>query len=297
VIEFGVVTKMTQELRYSTALTMRGPWLLETSHLLALDDILARSKDESKASLTVLLSRERELKTSSFKEAMSLIDAQNEIATGFEFVAKAQDTTASVSLTLKHKGEKEQEEYSFEIKVSPPSEATSYRVFLDLKDWTETVEAPVWQQWLLFEPRVLYRIGLGFILLIVLATTLNTTPTKAEYKEALKQDARSLLHDGVNQQNQTRALELLLALESDYIPPGTKPQRARAPIGWYLVAVYVLGFLSFTPTLCIGIWAGRRRLRWWKLWMKLNTVTIPSLILARWVYPQLLSAFEAVLRH
>jgi len=64
----------------------------------------------------------------------------------------------------------------------------------------------------------LYRFGLAFVLIILLAMLLNTAPTAAEYKDALKQQGRTLLRDGINQQNQTKALELVLALESDYIP-------------------------------------------------------------------------------
>lgn len=112
----------------------------------------------------------------------------------------------------------------------------------------------------------------------------------------LSANALSHVRQG-NQQNQQRALELLLALESDYIPPGTKPKQARRPIAWYLVFVYVFGFLSFTPTLCMGIWAGKRPLRWWNLWMRFNTVIVPGLVLARWVYPQLFSTLEAALGH
>jgi hypothetical protein len=89
----------------------------------------------------------------------------------------------------------------------------------------------------------------------------------------------------------------MLALESDYIPPGTKPQQARKPIAWYLVAVYIFGFFSLTPTLCIAIWAGKRRLRWWNWWLNFNTVTIPSLLLARYFVPQIFSTLEAALRH
>jgi hypothetical protein len=300
---------MTQELLYPTALRLRGPWLLETKQLLALDEILEqfRSRDpgaddrgsESKKSLTISLSKERELKTSSFKEAMSHIGSQNEVAKGFEYVAKMQNTTASVRLTPRKKREKkdEEEEQFFEIKVSPQSGSTTYDIFLELRNWADTVEAPLWRQWLLFEFRPLFRIGLAFPLIILLAMLLNTSPTATEYKDALKQQARTLLRDGINQQNQSKALELVLALESDYIPPGTKPQQARKPIAWYLVAVYVLGFLSFTPTLCIAIWAGKRRLRWWNAWTKLNTVTILGLVLAHLVYPQLFSTLEAALRH
>ncbi len=305
---------MAQELVYTTTLRLRGPWLLETKQLLALDEILEHlcSRDagarepgvglphdfQNEKSLTILLSNDRELKSSSFKEAMNHIASQNEVARGFEYTATIGSSTASVRLISHKKGKKsdDEEEPFFEIKVSPRSNS-SYEIFGELKNWAESVETPLWRHWLLLKLRPLFGFGLIFAVLILLSMVLNPSPGPAEYKEALKQQARTLLRDGINQQNQTKALELMLALESDYIPPGTKPQQARKPIAWYLVAVYILGFFSFTPTLCIAIWAGKRRLRWWNWWLNFNTVTIPALLLARYFVPQVFSMLEAALRH
>src|SRR5262249_15421099 len=146
------------ELLYSTTLKLRGPWLLETKQLLALDDILGDGSENQKP-LTIFLSRERELKTASFKEAMVHIGSQNEAAKGFEYTTTIKNVTASV-LVARKKAEKkgEDDEDIFEIKVSPPSEPDSYNIFVKLKDWSDAVAAPLWQQWLLFEPRPLYRI-------------------------------------------------------------------------------------------------------------------------------------------
>ena len=288
---------MTQELLYSTTLRLRGPWLLEANQLLSLDEILWYDP-ESRTSLTLFLSDERELKTSSFKEAVAHIGSQNEVAKGFEYTSAFKNVTASVRLVRKQTDKKDEPNaHFFEIKVSPQSEAASYGIFLKLKDWADGVAAPLWQQWLLFEPRPLYRFGLAFTLLIFGLVIFNPGPSTSDYKDAVKQEARTLLRNGINQQNQTKAIELLLALQSDTLPPGIKPIQSRKPIGWFVVAGYVLGFLSFTPTLCMGIWAGKRRLRWWNLWMRFNTVVVPGLVLARWVYPPLFSVLEAALRH
>ncbi len=300
---------MAQELVYTTTLRLHGPWLLETKQLLALDEIMGQIRSgepaadgyapANKKSLTIFLSKERELESSSFKEAMTHIASQNEVAKGFEYFAQVGITSALVRLIPPKKNKKSdgEEEPFFEIKVRPPSRSTSYEIFGELKSWADSVEAPLWRQWMLLELRPLFRVAFAFPVMILLLTFLNTSPGPTEYKEALKQQARTLLHDGINQQNQTKALELVLALESDYIPPGTKPQQARKPIAGYLIAVYVLGFLSFTPTHCMAIWAGKSRLRWWNWWLNFNTVTIPTLLLARYFVPQLFSILEASLRH
>jgi len=294
--------QVTQELIYPTTLRLRGPWLLETHQLLALDEILeqfcARETEVSEPgvatlvgfknvkSLSVFLSKDRELKTSSFKEAMSHIASQNEVAKGFEYVALSVKTRVSVHLL---RGQ------LFEIKVSPQSGPVSYDIFMELKSWAGTVEAPLWRRLLFFEFRFPYRVFLLLLLVFVFLALFKVPFTTADSKGVLKEQGRDLLRSGINQQNQTKALELVLALESDYVLPGTK--ELQVPIVWCIIAVYILGFLSFPLTFCMAMWAGRRRLRLWNRWMKFNTVTIPSLVLAHWVYPQLLSRLGVVLRH
>jgi len=306
---------MAQELIYTTTLRLHGPWLLETKQLLALDEILEQflSRDigasepgvglphgfKNEKSLTILLPNGRELKSSSFKEAMNHIASQNEVARGFEYTATVGSTTASVKLIPPRKDKKNdgQEEPFFEIKVSPPGSSASYEIFGELNNWADSLEVPLWRRWLVLELRPWFRIGLGCSIVFLLLTLLNTSPGPTEYKESLKQQARALLHDGINEQNKTKALELVLALESDYIPAGTQPKKARKPIAWYLIIVYIFGFLSFTPTLCIAIWAGKGRLRWWNWWLKINMVTIPGLLFGKYFLPQLFSTLEAALRH
>ncbi|MGA2430164.1 MAG: hypothetical protein ABSH13_16810 [Candidatus Acidiferrum sp.] len=228
---------------------------------------------------------------------MSHIASQDETARGFEYQATAPGAAALVRLVPNKTGgqKKDSEEQFLEIRVDSLSGSIGYDIFLELRNWADSVEAPLWQQWLLFELRPLYQIGLAFALVLLVIMLFKTSPTPAEYKDTIKQQARALLRTGIDQHNQSEALRLLLALESDYIPPDTQPTRARKPIAWCLGAVYVLGFLSFTPHLCIAIWEGKKRLRWWNLWIKFNTITIPGIVLAHWIFPHLFSAFDATL--
>lgn len=327
----GTQRNATQELIYPTSVNVRGPWLLETNHLLALDAILEKfcyrndpewrnrpSQAEtpaayhhvqplgqphdfrSRKSLTIYLSKDRELNTPGFKEAMSNIAFQDDVAKGFEYVIETRSVTASVRLPKKSEKKDDVEQWFLTIGVTPkwPSPETGNELFVELRKWTDSVRSTLLYQWILFEPRTLYRIALGILLLIILANAYNPSPSAAEYKATLKQEARDLLRGGINPQNQGKALELVLALESDYLPPRAKPQ-SRKPSGWYLIWIYVLAFLSFPPTVCIGIWAGAKRLNWWKPWLRFNTVTIPStllgLLLTHYFDPQLFSMLDSAL--
>jgi hypothetical protein len=206
---------MAQELVFTTTLRLRGPWLLETKQLLALDEILEQlcARDtgprepgvglpqgfKNEKSLTILLSNDRELESSSFKEAMNHIASQNEVARGFEYTATIGTSTASARLLFPKKSKKgdDEEEPFFEIKVSPRSNS-SYEIFGELKNWAEGVETPVWRYWLLLQLRPLFGFGLFFAVLILLSMVLNPSPGPTEYKDALKQQARTLLRDGIS---------------------------------------------------------------------------------------------------
>jgi hypothetical protein len=311
---------VTHELIYPTTLKVRGPWLLETDCLLALDEILetfcARDDPEwrnsppqsgkplgvprnlmrSRKELTIFLSKDRACRSSGFKESMSNINFQDDVAKGFEYVATTRTATVTVRLPKKPEKEGNEEKWFLAIDVTPERPETGHEIFMDLRNWADSVKSPLLYQWMLFAPRFLYQFTLGILLLVVLANALNPAPTAADYKATLKQEARDLLRNGINQQNQTKALELVLALESDYIPPGTKAQKRRWPSGWYLIAIYVFGFLSFTPSICVGVWAGKGRLRLWKRWLQFNTYTIPVLLFAHYIQPQFFSILDSLRR-
>lgn len=250
----------------------------------------------SRKELTIFLSKDRSCRSSGFKESMSNIDFQDDVAKGFEYVAATRTATVSIRLPKKPKKEGYEEKWFLTIDVAPEPPETGNEIFVELKNWADSIKSPFLYQWVLFAPRQGYQAIFGLLVLIASLTAYNPAPTAADYKATLKQEARDLLRNGINQQNQAKALELVLALESDYIPPGTKAKKQRWPSGWYLIAIYVFGFLSFTPSICIGIWAGRQRLRWWKWWLKFNTYTIPILLFAHYVQPQIFTILDSLRR-
>lgn len=125
----------------------------------------------------------------------------------------------------------------------------------------------------------------------------STTPTPSDYKETYKQQARELLKNGIDERNQAKATEVLLALQSDYIPPGAKAQHSQRSFVIFFVAVLVPAILSATPSMCLGIWRGKQRLRLWDLWFRINFYTIPTLIFGTCFWPQLVSAVGGAIRH
>src|SRR5712692_7114549 len=117
---------MVHELIYPTVVKSPGPWLIGTKDLLALDEVFeeiigSADASENSRSLKVFLSKDRELKTSSFKEAMSHVGSQDETALGFRYELKMKGSYTSVQLAPLSKRKEGKDEIGPQliIKVSP----------------------------------------------------------------------------------------------------------------------------------------------------------------------------------
>jgi hypothetical protein len=277
------------ELFYPTRHRIKGwPWLIDASQLSALDAAVDqyRSKSSSVAAsaggrnpgvshdgsrtITFLLRHDKELQTSSFKEAMVHPAAASEIALGFRYEVKLRDTKALLSIEKhSHKsnllvGESETEDVELNIAVEPRASSVSQELFVVLKDWATDVQVPFWQKFI-FTLRPLAWIVL-IIWGLIFGTSLFSKPTP-NYKEHYKQEARKLLDGGINPGNQQQAIELLLAIEADYSPSVSPPGLPSARPSTKYIVENVIGLLcvavvAIFPEFCIGIWKGKQRLRW-----------------------------------
>jgi hypothetical protein len=229
---------------------------------------------------------------------MSHVGSQDELATGFRYDVTTKNNSASVRLLPPTKREQDEGKHSapLTIKAGPPGSSASQNNIGLLKTWEADVQPPRWRRWLL-APRSWMRLFLFLVVVIGSLTLLSTTPAPNDYKETYKQQARELLKNGIDERNQAKATELLLALQSDYVPPGAKAEHSQRSFVIFFVAVLVLAILSATPSVCLGIWRGKQRLRLWDLWFRINFYTIPMLIFTTYFWPQLVSVVGSALRH
>ncbi len=261
-------------------------------------------------SLTILLSRGRELQVQSFKQAFVHAGFQDEVPVGLVYKLKLGDTQAFVrvsadadkerdkpasplpgSLAVTQESKSEGEE--LEIEVTPRATRLSQELFAVLKDWAEDVGPPFWQSWLL-KVRPLARLILAVMLLVGAVTFFSPT---TDYKQLYKEEAHKILKQGVNQSNQQRAIELMLALQTDYSPPVQEQRRFGAVSPRFVIIAVLSAIVATTPRICLGFWRGKRRLRLWKNWMNLVYVTIPGLIVTGYFLPQLSNFLEKAFRH
>lgn len=109
-----------------------------------------------------------------------------------------------------------------------------------------------------------------------------------EVKDYQKAEARRLVAGGINAGNQSQALELLLKIASDYEVGTTVSPLGARYWGYFGLGALVLVAGLIWPTLSIGFWKGRQRVRWWRFWVKLLTFTIPSVVLTSIILPWIL---------
>ena len=96
---------------------------------------------------------------------------------------------------------------------------------------------------------------------------------------------------GVNPTNEARAIQLLLYMELGYEPVPTPTVRNYpGPQFWvyfFLILAIVIAF-RLPPKGAIGIWAGKRSLEWQRGWVRLVSITVPSLLVGSFFVPILL---------
>lgn len=172
----------------------------------------------------------------------------------------------------------------------------SQEIFVVMKDWAADVQRLRWQK-VIFKlklPAAVVGAFWGFIFVLGLFS-----PSPPNFKEQYKQEAPKLLAEGINSANQQKAIELLLALQADYSPPGSssslKPERSPKSIVENSIVLFWLGAVAFFPEFCLGIWKGKQRLRWWRTWLPFVFTTVPMLIVTRYFVPEAFGAVERVL--
>jgi Uma2 family endonuclease len=114
----------------------------------------------------------------------------------------------------------------------------------------------------------------------------STPDTKDQYRPEVQQ----ILEKGVNQGNQARATEILLAVVSDYKDP--RQPSAKPGVrqwGYFIFGAIALVALRISPDIVIGVWKGRKTIIYWRKWIQFLWVTLPVLILTSVVWPKLIT--------
>jgi hypothetical protein len=120
-----------------------------------------------------------------------------------------------------------------------------------------------------------------------LVAWIATAALTSNNRGVLIAEAHRLLKNGVTAAEQSKAIELLLALDSGYdVGAGPRGMTAR---GWIIVVCGTAIALaaSVPPKTTIGIGRGRSAIRRWRIWVRFVGVTVPTMIFGNLVWPQI----------
>jgi hypothetical protein len=121
-------------------------------------------------------------------------------------------------------------------------------------------------------------IGVWIVAIIVLIF-LVFFPSAFEAKRIAIHQAKELLDNGIDNQNQIKAIETLLEINSEYYPEKDLKTR-RHEISYVLLHNITFIFicliiLSIIPKPTIGVGKLKKRVKFYKLWVKFVTISIP----------------------
>jgi hypothetical protein len=231
---------------------------------------------EDSRSLTVYLPRGKLVEAGCFAEAISHPLGEEETPLGFLVYLRVGEVKARVSLNSSWRED-------LQISVEPNDLEVAQSLFGALRNWASDVEAPKWQQrWLRYRLFFVYFLFLWLFMGLVYIPLIKLGDSATRVQKA---EARKLLAGGVTQANEQRAIELLLAIESDYDPgvPAWVPG-LRYWLYFGLGALF-LAAACICPRVSIGIWKGKRRLKQWRFWIKTVTVSVPLFIVTSILLP------------
>jgi hypothetical protein len=310
-------------LSYPTELTIPSPLLIEQRHLTELDTVLdqysgplrdeqeqkiqgrieralsrrqsntdlpdvVRQKIESeiradyereRRAVAVYLSGGRTLAANRFDEAINQPHLTNELPVGFRCDLEIGQVEASITLRSRWAS-------GVDVTARPNNSAPAQELFGALENWASEIRPPEWQRlWL----KVSWFTRFLLFFWILLGLPFMLFGVEREAKDVYQPEARQLLQQGVNPNNQQRAIELTLAIISE---AGTKTDIFRPGLrgwGFWVVGFLFLMALSICPEVVIGVWKGKQRLRFWRFWITTVWVSIPALIITSVIWPRLLA--------
>ena len=301
-----------------------SPLLIQETHLLALDKIFddfvedRKSEDEQaaatnstvasrhKRSITIYLSAGRTVKSDHFADAIKQLPVSTEEPLGFRAHLEIGRVTASVSLTKLARNvvkpvsptqfRVEQESPKLDFNVEPNDHSSAPELFGALQNWAGDLESSAsLRLWTRYKPMFMILLTVWLFLGGILPwLSSRTFPDSRRDYSGYRDEAQKILREGVNEKNQRRAIEIILAVATDN-PPEEKgfnwtPGRAYWPR--YVLGAVILFMLSCSPSVVIGIWKGKLHLKRWQFWMKWVAFSAPSILFLTIVWPKLLHMLD-----
>ncbi len=227
----------------------------------------------------------------SFAELIPLASAHEEVPRGFSLSIEVARTELSVEATNTYS-----DRLNLSVETSSDEPALAQELFGKLQNWATEIRPKKWlQKWL--DLQWLFPVFLFLNLLaIVVALTYTLTPIPAvDEPGPLHREAWDLIKGGVTTANEPKAVEILLALESDYHTAPTAPVRiTHRVLGfriWLYLGLSLIAIAAFSrpPKGAVGLWEGKHQAELQRKWIKVVSVSVPGLIVTYALVPLLVN--------
>jgi len=233
-------------------------------------------------SLVLYFSNGGRLKAKSFQEAAAHAEISQNLATSFNLSVECG------TISLRMTAESDSFDTELTLDVSPSDVEASKNLFSALKRWLREIQAPRLQQWWCTIGHARFVPWTAFVIALFIALGASLGNPDSNY---YKEQARELVKQGISPANQQKALETLLALESDYIAPVSHG------VGHWFWFFFIGGtivclILSYPPKIVLGLGVGEDKIVRWRRWTRLVLVVVPGFIAANFVYPFIIQVIK-----
>jgi hypothetical protein len=229
--------------------------------------------------VTILLSKGRKVEAETIQEASKMPILADEVPIGLEIVLEVARTRIEIALG---KYTRDMLRYL----VTSKDENFSRDVAYSLESWIKSIRPPLWQRiW-----KSIQGIQVLFIFIPLIFTIITFPNPAKQYRNHLSTEISKIIQDGVDSTTINRAVELMLIITADY-----SPSKYKASISSWLAKLAILGgclvvftlIFSFPPKSHISIGKGETRVRFWKVYTRILSVTIPVGIILQVVLNQI----------
>lgn len=232
---------------------------------------------EKTKEIKIILSDSRAMKFDKLSDAAKNLTLDTELPIGVDI--KLDNSLIKVEIKLKSK-------YSNDltIQTTPETDSLSKDIFSELHSWANKYKPSKWEQsWDNLHGYIWIFFSMAFSFLVYLIPHRDST-----YKTEIINNAHKLLENGITNKNNNEALEILLTLQTSYVP-ANKIITTPAWIGYLffgLLAVAII--MSIKPKFSVAIGRGKTKVKQWKAWVKFISITIPSFIFLSVIVPKLI---------
>lgn len=228
--------------------------------------------DEDSRATVIDFKSKREIQSDCFAAVLNKPELAGEMPVGFRVSVKC----ARHELRVRFDGNPFGGLY---IRAEPRGSPLSADAINRIVRWAEQARLPralsIWRelagfQWMLF------------FFVVLVSITYATGAAKRAAQHSLKREAHELLRGGVESNEEKRAIEILLSLQTDFDPGGVRSaDRTFWEIMTWLIPLFLLALgFHFAPSTAIGVGLGARKLRRQRTVLKWMKVLFTVVVLA-----------------